>query len=57
VKKPRPAWLDRSVNRFKLLPPSQRIIALARAAGVDTRSRPAIEHWRRTGEVNNTGEV
>jgi len=44
-------------NVFRLLPPGPHIIAKAMAAGVDTSSRPAIEHWRQTGVVNNTGEV
>lgn len=44
-------------NPFRLLPPGQGIIARAAKAGVDTRLRPAIEYWRATGIVNNTGEV
>lgn len=43
----RPRWLDRPRNQFRLLPPSQNIIAKAAADGVDTRSRPAIAEWRR----------
>jgi hypothetical protein len=39
------------------LPPAQHIIARAAKAGVDTKSRPAIDYWRRTGIVNNTGEI
>lgn len=38
-------------NPFRLLGPGQHIIAKAHKAGVDTTSRPAIEHWRRTGEI------
>jgi hypothetical protein len=44
-------------NPFRILPPGQHIIARAAKAGVDTRLRPAIEYWRATGIVNNTGEV
>lgn len=47
----RPFNPNRIVNPFRLLPIPQHVIARARAAGVDTKSKPAIEHWRRTGEV------
>ncbi len=50
MKKPRPKWLGH-LNRFRLLPPGQTLIAKAAKAGVDTRSKPAIEHWKRTGEI------
>lgn len=50
-------FADRARNHFRLLPPGPHIIARAARAGVDTASRPAIEHWLRTGVVNNTGEV
>lgn len=54
----RPAWLSRPArNVFAELPPGPHIIARAARAGVDTKSRPAIEHWLRTGVVNNTGEI
>lgn len=55
--KRRAPWNGPALNVFRLLPPAQHIIAKAHAAGVDTTSRPAIELWRRTGVVNNTGEV
>lgn len=42
---------------FRLLPPSQKIIARARAAGVDTRSRAAIDAWRAAGEPDADGVV
>jgi hypothetical protein len=50
-------FADRARNPFRLLPPGPAIIARAARAGVDTASRPAIEHWLRTGIVNNTGEI
>lgn len=50
-------WNGPALNHFRLLPPAQHIIAKANKAGVDTTSKPAIEHWRETGVVNNTGEV
>lgn len=47
----RPAWLDhKAENPFRKLPPGPNIIARARAAGVDTTSRPAIDAWRKAGE-------
>ncbi len=56
--KPRRPWRNGpAFNPFRILPPAQHIIAKAAKAGVDTTSRPAIEEWRRTGKVNNTGEV
>jgi hypothetical protein len=37
-------------NPFRLLPPSQTIIARASRAGIDTTSRTAIAEWRADGE-------
>ena len=34
-----------SRNTFQRLPPSQRTLAQAREAGVDTRSMPAVQAW------------
>lgn len=36
-------------NMFRILPPGQHIIRRAARAGVNTRSRPEIEAWRRAG--------
>lgn len=36
-------------NMFRLLGPPQHVIAKAAKAGVNTRSRPEIDAWRRAG--------
>jgi DNA-binding helix-hairpin-helix protein with protein kinase domain len=43
-------YADRARNPFRLLPPSQALIARAHRAGVDTTSRPAIAAWQAGGE-------
>ena len=59
MKRRRPAWLGnaKAHNPFRLMQPSQRLLAKARAAGVDASNKAAYDYWRRTGRVNNTGEI
>lgn len=38
-----------------LIQPTQRVLALAREAGVDTSSRPAFEAWWRVNRERVTG--
>lgn len=44
-------------NRFRLLPIGQAILKRARAAGVDTSDRRAVEAWRKNGEPDANGVV
>lgn len=57
MKRPRRVQRQAARDYLRLLPPSQKIIARAYAAGVDTSSRQAIDAWRAAGEPDADGVV
>jgi hypothetical protein len=50
VSRPQNRFAERARNPFRLLPPSQAVLARARRAGIDSSNRQAVAEWRADGE-------